>query len=126
TCHGELQPGDALPWGLRTLYFQKAIAAADAVIAYSDYVADYFRSFTDPAPNIKVIPNGVAWKNGIEISHEPCKGPLRIAYCGTVAPHKGVSVLLEALRIAALPTVELLIVGDAPEREYAARLRHTA
>ena len=126
TCHGGLQPGDALPWGLRALYFRKLLAAADAVIAYSDYVADYFRSVSDAAPNIQVIPNGVPWKNGIEISRKPREGPLRIAYCGTVAPHKGVSVLLEALRIAALPAVELLIVGDAPEREYAARLRHTA
>jgi glycosyltransferase involved in cell wall biosynthesis len=54
------------------------------------------------------------------------RGTLNLAYCGTVAAHKGVHVILEALRTADLPSVDLLIIGQVPSRDYQRELRERA
>jgi glycosyltransferase involved in cell wall biosynthesis len=116
-------------WGTRTLYFQRALRIADAVICYSDYVADYFRPLLGSAGKLYISPNGVPDEfvpSRPAVSPRSESNPLTIAYCGTVAPHKGPEVILQALRLAMLPTARLLIFGHIPDSAYGARLRQCA
>jgi len=116
-------------WGLRTAYFRRTLVEADAVIAYSEFVSSYFTRFAETSNAIPVIPNGVPPelmqvremrlnRNGDET--------FNIAYCGTVAAHKGPHVILDALRFAALKRVNVLLIGDGPERDYTRKLRERA
>jgi glycosyltransferase involved in cell wall biosynthesis len=127
-CFKQALPDGMTVWGLRTLYFVRTLAAAQAIIAYSDYVASYFRRFADTR-EIEIIPNGVppGLAAGEElIPNRNGKRSLRVAYCGTVAAHKGPHVILEALRIARLESVNVLFIGHAPERDYVRKLRDLA
>ena len=44
---------------------------------------------------------------------------MRVGYVGRLDAHKGVTVLLDA--VSKVPGIELLIVGDGPEREQVER-----
>lgn len=116
-------------WALRSLYFRQALAMAERTVCYSDYVSTYFQRVLGVTP-IQVIPNGVSLESsGCEGAVPFRAGRLRLAYCGTVAPHKGPHVILEALRAAKLEAVDFLVVGEVPDREcneYAQRLRREA
>jgi glycosyltransferase involved in cell wall biosynthesis len=101
---------------------------AQAIVAYSDYVATYFRNLIGGRP-IYIIPNGVSPEltaNEQFSTHGNHAGSLNIAYCGTVASHKGPHVILEALRIARLNSVNLSLIGHAPEHDYVNQLREAA
>jgi glycosyltransferase involved in cell wall biosynthesis len=53
--------------------------------------------------------------------------PLRLAYWGYVVRHKGVHLLLEAVRRLRDPSaVEVFLIGDAPDADYAAHLQELA
>jgi glycosyltransferase involved in cell wall biosynthesis len=115
-------------WALRTVYFQRALAMADCVVAYSEYVRSYFSRFL--AQRINLIANGVPdrW-----LTQAPPPRRVRrpeesitIAYCGTVAAHKGPHVILEALRLARLPAVRLLLFGETPDEAYRDELKRKA
>jgi glycosyltransferase involved in cell wall biosynthesis len=111
------------------MYLARTLAAAEAVVAYSDYVASYFRKFNAEAKPIDVIPNGVPpelAQYGDFSSDVNQSGALNIAYCGTVTGHKGPHVILEALRIAELKSVNVHVFGHTPEKDYAKRLRDQA
>jgi glycosyltransferase involved in cell wall biosynthesis len=52
---------------------------------------------------------------------------LRLAYIGQISPHKGVHVLIDAVRQCPQPAIELVIHGDLTRDEpYAERLRKRA
>jgi glycosyltransferase involved in cell wall biosynthesis len=51
---------------------------------------------------------------------------LGLAYIGTVARHKGVHLILEALSIADFDSVDLAIFGETPDSAYARNLRERA
>jgi glycosyltransferase involved in cell wall biosynthesis len=127
TCFAH-SPDSRTIWGLRMIYFARTLAKAQAIIAYSDYVASYFRSFAGTRP-IDIIPNGVPPEFAAEkefVSHRKSGRFLSVAYCGTVVTHKGPHVILEALRIARLEGVSVLLIGHAPERDYVRKLRQQA
>jgi glycosyltransferase involved in cell wall biosynthesis len=114
-------------WGLRAMYFRRALAIVDSVIAYSQHVASYFQPLSEGP--IHVIPNGVPPEcipEENEAESLNIRAPLTLAYCGTVAPHKGAHLILEALRIARLERVRLRIIGEVPDRAYAESLREKA
>jgi glycosyltransferase involved in cell wall biosynthesis len=123
------QPLAETVWGLRAMYFRRTLGMADAVIAYSDYVASYFRKFLGESKPIHIIPNGVpselAPAAGVSSNGNDAR-TLNVAYCGTVASHKGPHVILEALSIARLESVNVLLIGHAPERDYTRKLRNLA
>jgi GT2 family glycosyltransferase/glycosyltransferase involved in cell wall biosynthesis len=53
--------------------------------------------------------------------------PLRLAYWGYVVWHKGVHLLLEAVRRLRDPSaVEVFLIGDTPDADYAAHLQELA
>jgi len=117
--------GDRLRWGLRSMYFRRALTMADRTVCYSEYVGSYFRKALGHGTPIQVIPNGVL-PQAIYPRRLGRDRTLKLAYCGTVAPHKGPHILLEALRIAGLPTVNLLVVGHFTNPDYVRQLRETA
>ena len=99
-------------WALRTHMFRRALEQADALVAPSHFVADYYaKTFGSAVPDVRVIGNGVAAPS--RPPHEPGGGsePLKLAYIGTVVAHKGVHVILEALAKARLPAVHLTLFG---------------
>ena len=116
---------DRLFWGLRALFFDRALRMAERVIAYSRHVAAYFSQQGGRLP-IEIIENGVLPDC---IRREPASvhaGPLTLAYCGTVAPHKGPQVILEAIRLAGLESVRLMLIGQTNDSSYRDRLRGDA
>lgn len=106
-------------WSLRSHLFRHALENADATICPSDFVARYFqRTFALPQPPT-VIGNGVdvgtGRRPGRARDGADARGStprqLRLACVGMVAPHKGVHVVIEALRLALLPSVRLTLFG---------------
>jgi len=97
----------------------RAYAAADAILAVSEQVADHLRSFDDGLANkIHIVPNGVDPSKFFR-DREPRDTPFTIGFVGTLKPWHGVDLLLRAFaRVhGAHSDVRLLIVGDGPERE---------
>lgn len=98
-------------WALRTAIFRQAIEQADALITPSGFVADYFRELFGPnLPPLHVIGNGVDTKPIVR-SPRPDDEALSIGYIGAVTPHKGVHILVDALRQARLPKARLTLFG---------------
>ena len=61
------------------------------------------------------------------MARRPAAGTLRFAFVGTIRPHKGAHVLVEAFARAGLDEAELVLYGD-PDADpaYTARLRSLA
>lgn len=120
----------ALRWGLRALYFRRLLAAAERVISGSQYVASFFEQFASGLARVRVIPNGVPEDEvgPVSVADRPRSAgrTLNLAYVGTVVPHKGPHVILEALRLAGLGPVTLAVLGPIPRREYTRELRERA
>jgi glycosyltransferase involved in cell wall biosynthesis len=114
-----------LRWSLRTYLFRQAVSEADAIIAPSEFVADYFRRRQGQSIPIQVIPNGVAFGNDRLPAPKPRKGSLHLASLGPVTPHKGAHVAVEALRRASLPAARYTLFG-AVEQPYMRELRGAA
>ena len=127
-CFTESSANGPVRWGLRTAYFRTILKDADAIVAYSEFVGNYFQRFVGDGRPIHVLANGVSVAPAF--SDTPIEGysserSFTIAYCGMVAKHKGPHTILEALKIAALPSVKLIVIGSTPEREYAKNLRES-
>lgn len=127
TCFTSAVP-DRNVWGLRAMYFSRTLASAEAVIAYSHHVASYFGNFSPTKRPIHVVSNAVPPELQPNGDSSNGRGPsiFSIAYCGTLARHKGPHVIVEALKIARLKSVNLFLIGHAPERDYLRTLRAQA
>ena len=117
-------------WGLRTIYFRRILELAQRFIAPSTFVANYFERYgVDPA-RIEMIPNAVFFPT--EGPRTPKKlaprqrGRLHLAFLGSIIPHKGLHVLIQALRLARLGPVKLLVLGRTHGADYVARMRRDA
>jgi glycosyltransferase involved in cell wall biosynthesis len=97
---------------------EKAFDAADHIIAVSSGMADRLKAGGASASKIHVIANGV---DTARFNPQPrgAQGPMIIGFVGTLKPWHGLSILVEAARLArdACADIRLLIVGDGPERE---------
>ncbi len=71
-------------------------ASTDRFIAPSRHVADALTAFGLPAEKMVVIPHGVDADPGFRAVPAAAGAPLRIGYMGTVAPPKGLHVLVAA------------------------------
>jgi glycosyltransferase involved in cell wall biosynthesis len=130
TCFAGAKSGAALGWGVRTAYFRRLLGMADHLVAGSRYVASYFENFAGQPRGVRVIPNGIAVE-AIDPAMVMCstpreRGRLNLAYCGSVAWHKGVHVILDVLRGADLGPVELLVIGQTPNQHYVNELHEQA
>ena len=113
-------------WALRSHLFRHALEQADALICPTRFVENYFRRISrPPMPSLHVIGNGVDVGPPSPVCARPPDGRLHLAYVGVIAEHKGIHVLLEAVRLARLPSVRVTLIGDYYP-PYLRELRSTA
>lgn len=96
----------------------RAFAAASALLAVSDGVADYLRANPAAHGRVAVVPNGVDPRRFAPRLRQDDE-PYTIGFVGTLKPWHGLEVLLAAFALLRkrVPSARLLIVGDGPERE---------
>jgi glycosyltransferase involved in cell wall biosynthesis len=111
-------------WALRAVEFGQAVRDADAVLAPSRFVADYFTPMRgEDRPAIHVVGNGVGLPHiGGPRQRRDDDGVLELASVGVVVEHKGPHVVLDALRGAQLGPVRYTLFGQVvPDYEQALR-----
>jgi len=128
TCFSDEGPASRLRWGLRTAYFRRLLSLAHRVICPSTYVASHFEQFVANPDRIRVVPNGIAIAaSAMDAGVAPnANGVLKLACLGSVVAHKGVHVVLEALDLARLQSVDLIVFGQIADTDYANALREQA
>jgi len=122
---GERAP---LRWGMRAAYFRRLLALADRIVCPSAYVRSFFERFGADPGRVRVVPNGVALPPGaghLTPGGRPAGG-LRLAVLGSVGKLKGLHALLDALRLAGLEAVDLLVAGAILDADYAAEMSRRA
>lgn len=100
----------------------QTFADASVLVAVSDNVAQYIRTFEGTADRIQVIPNGVDADRFSPNQPATCPGPrdsFTVGFVGSLKPWHGLNGLVEAFAIlhSFAPEARLLIVGDGPERK---------
>jgi len=109
---------------LRRRAAKRALANADAFIAGSKAVRDDYAGIVPPSTPFHVIPYGVAISHSSE-RRAPVRKPVRFGYVGSISPHKGVHLAVEAMRGVDPADATLHIWGDASAYpDYTARLQH--
>lgn len=116
---------------LRELVTRRALASADALVMGSRAIEESYRALGFLPPDVPrhVIPYGVQAEElrsgGSAAAREP--GPLRFGIIGSLLPHKGVHVAVEAFRDLPPESALLEIWGDpVADPAYAAALRERA
>jgi glycosyltransferase involved in cell wall biosynthesis len=107
---------------------RKLLAGAQYVVAPSRFLAAIFKREL-PDLNVSIIPHGLrlgAFSSNRRTYDQTSR--LIFAYCGGLAPHKGVHILLEAFRSLPSANVELRVYGATSEhqRDYECQLRDIA
>jgi glycosyltransferase involved in cell wall biosynthesis len=112
--------------GERLTYARAALDHVDLLIAPSQFIADEFRAFGVDAGKIRVSDYGIAPHGGP--GRRADRGSiLRIGFVGTLVWHKGVHVLIEAMRHLQDARCALKIFGRFDVfPDYAADLRRRA
>lgn len=112
-------------WALRTRLFRDALEQADALLTPSQFVADYFHKLYGRAlPPLHVIGNGIDTANApLRVNDD--ERPFSVGYIGAVTQHKGVHILVDALRQAQLPNARLTLFGVVTQ-PYFGELLETA
>jgi glycosyltransferase involved in cell wall biosynthesis len=114
-----------LAWRAKQL--RQALAGAAQLLTPSAFVRDWYISQGIPAGLIQVCELGVERPpSGWVAAPRPPGSPLRFLYLGGIAPHKGVHVIIEALR-GVQGAAELWVAGDlVADATYSRRLREIA
>ncbi|NCC33535.1 MAG: glycosyltransferase, partial [Chloroflexia bacterium] len=97
---------------------QRLFRTATALLAVSQEVAAYLRTFASEA-SIVVVPNGVDPDRFPMGPHPALRATYTVGFVGTLKPWHGLEVLLAAFiqLHQRLPSARLLLVGDGPERD---------
>jgi glycosyltransferase involved in cell wall biosynthesis len=114
-------------WKARASRFLEILQMANIVICPSQFVADYFIAFGVSRSRIEVLSNGVDLGRHGQRSNRPSasagRETMRLAFVGSVVEHKGVHTIVEAIELAGIDRVELLVLGKIADHRYAASLR---
>jgi GT2 family glycosyltransferase/glycosyltransferase involved in cell wall biosynthesis len=102
---------------LRRAEARRAIRAASAYVAGSNAIRDDYAALVDPETPFHVIPYGVPIA-GTRVPRTPARKPLRFGYVGSDAPHKGLSVAIEAMRGIDPADATLQIWGSASGQQF--------
>lgn len=94
----------------RLLAARQVVADVDLFVAPSASIASEFERFGITRSKIKVSDYG--FRPQARTPRSPRHGPLRLGYVGTLAWHKGVHVLIDAVRALAPASVDVRIFGD--------------
>jgi glycosyltransferase involved in cell wall biosynthesis len=116
------QPSDER-WRTREAQFRSLLSAADVVTSPAHSVASYFEQHTGGAVRPVVVPYGTWVQPDASLERRRPTNTLRLAVLGTVARHKGVHVVIEALRLAALEQPQLIVWGRVDDVRYVEQLR---
>jgi glycosyltransferase involved in cell wall biosynthesis len=119
------QPADER-WRTREARFQSLLSAVDLVTSPSHSVASYFEQHTGGAVRPVVVPYGTWVQPDASLKRRRPTNMLRLAVLGTVARHKGVHVVIEALQLAALEQPHLIVWGRVDDVRYGEQLRVAA
>ncbi|KNZ70031.1 hypothetical protein Tfer_1171 [Thermincola ferriacetica] len=99
---------------------------AKKVVAPSEFLANLFKK-EFPAIEFEVVNHGISFskrkKNRKRYTKED---GLVFCYAGTLAPHKGVHILIEAFKNIASPKAGLEIYGSGPDKLYIKKLMDLA
>jgi glycosyltransferase involved in cell wall biosynthesis len=101
------------------------LSASAAVLSPSMYLRELMVQYGVPAPLINLLRYGVEPRRPVRGRDEG--STLRVGYLGQVAPHKGVHVLIDAIKLLSEQDVRLTIHGSLTrELDYVTRLRRAA
>jgi glycogen(starch) synthase len=92
--------------------------SADAVLVITPRLARILLSEGVEEDRVHVVPPGVnpALFTGPFEDPYPSIGRPRVVFIGRLAPQKGVQTLVEAARLLRVPGIQVLLVGDGPQR----------
>jgi glycosyltransferase involved in cell wall biosynthesis/GT2 family glycosyltransferase len=116
----------------RRLYLKRQIGRANAYISGSHSVLDWYREagLLSPKAPFHVLDYGVPVLPKAETKPDSTRGaagPLRFGVIGTMMPHKGAHVAVEAFCGITYDRARLLLWGNSAARpEYVQRLRQSA
>ena len=103
-----------------------ALIHADVILSPSRFVRDRVAETGIPPERIAISRYGVDVRRVVR-SERPSNSPLRVGYLGQLAPHKGVHVLIEAVRQVSGSGLTLQVFGDPrPYPRYVAQLHARA
>jgi glycosyltransferase involved in cell wall biosynthesis len=108
----------------RAAHLRQRVSALDVILAPTGFARDQALAWGVPAQKLRVMPLGAV---AGPIRPRRAGPRRRVGYVGTLAPHKGVHVLLEAFRDLVRQDCSLDVVGNpALDPAYSARLRALA
>lgn len=96
-----------------------AFAAATAVVAVSEAVAEWVRDRSPDPRNVHVVPNGVD-PTRFRRRAGASPGAFTVGFVGSLKAWHGVDLLIDAMR-GVEGDAQLLIVGDGPQRSHLER-----
>jgi glycosyltransferase involved in cell wall biosynthesis len=105
----------SLRWALRSRSFADALRSADELLGPSRFLAESFQEVLGRERPIRIVENAVGPLGPVLGRDAQSGGPLRLASIGVTTEHKGFQVVLEALRLAGLPSSSYLVLGIALE-----------
>jgi glycosyltransferase involved in cell wall biosynthesis len=115
---------NALMHALRRKAATAAVRACDAFVAGSNAIRDDYGGIVPPSKPFHVIPYGIAIEPGCE-KRAAARRPVRFGYVGSIAPHKGVHVAVDAMRGIAPSDATLHVWGDLSALpDYTAGMRN--
>jgi len=114
--------GDLAAFPLRLPYLRRMLRAVDRIIVLSEFQRRLLVANGVPERRMEVVPHGTELP--ARATPTPAPEPGKFAYVGSLAPHKGLHVVLEALARDPGLDVTLDVYGDGPPAsDYAASLR---
>jgi glycosyltransferase involved in cell wall biosynthesis len=113
-------------WTTRADYYRQILSLAHRVVCYSEYVARYFAQYGVTESMLRMLPLGISPPDDSMPRSASDGQTLSIAFCGSVIRHKGPHVILDALKLAKLPSVKLKMLGEAPDQAYLTEMKLAA
>ena len=103
---------------LRSLAQSPALRGADAIAAIGTRAVDEYRRLARTGCQVVDIPYYTDLSRFLDLPLANRSGVVRILYCGQLIQRKGVAILVDAFTEIAgdFPELELLIVGEGPQR----------
>jgi glycosyltransferase involved in cell wall biosynthesis len=102
---------------------ERVFGAATALLAVSESIAAYLRSYPAAWGRIHVVPNGVdpsRFSAGLTPAYPRSPETFTIGFVGSLKPWHGLDILVEAFATLCKrdPGMRLLVIGDGPQRGY--------
>jgi glycosyltransferase involved in cell wall biosynthesis len=123
TCFAPEGPA-AERWLLRYRYFGQVLALAERVVCPNADLAERGRTMA-PLAKIEEMPLAIKPGDGRSAVRLRRPGALRLGFFGTVAPHKGIDILLDAVKRLARPA-DLVVAGPSADDRYRRSLERRA